>query len=78
MSDRNNNSYYECRDFIRYIYQEGVRNGVHLNPSFYPEIIEFIQSPEGRKAYRKFISINPARLGISNLKNYKPKRIFQS
>jgi hypothetical protein len=75
MSDHNDNTYYECSDFIRYLYQEGVRKGAHINPSFYSEIIKFAKSPDGRNAYQKFISINPGKFGISSFKKITPKRM---
>jgi hypothetical protein len=77
MYDHNDNSYYECSDYIRYLYQEGVRKGSHSSPNFYPSIIKFAKSPEGRATYLKFISINPNKLGINSAKNSTPKRIFQ-
>lgn len=78
MSDHNDNTYYECSDFIRYLYQEGVRTDAHKNPNFYTEIIKFAKSPEGRKTYQKFISINPHSFGISSIKKNSLKRISQS
>lgn len=63
-NSKENDSYYECADYIRYLYQEGVRSGVHKDPQFYPEILKFVKSPEGREAYKKFLAIGASRFGI--------------
>ena len=78
MSAHNDNTYYECSDFIRYLYQEGVRNGANQYPSFYPEIIKFAKSSEGRKVYEKFILVNPNKFGLNSPQKISPKRISQS
>lgn len=78
IQQKENNSYYECKDYIRYLYNEGVRQGIQINPNFYPELIKFAKSHEGRIAYDKFMSINPGKLGIAKNNNYTPKRIFTS
>lgn len=78
MSVYNDNNYYECSDFIRYLYHEGIRKGIHHHPSFYSEVLKFAKSTEGRKSYQKFISINPKKFGISSITKNTPKRISLS
>jgi hypothetical protein len=51
--------------FIRYLYLEGQRQGVHKDPTFYPSIIKFIETPEGQAAFEKFNHIDPKRFGIT-------------
>lgn len=77
MSDPNDNHYYHCPEFIRYLCQEIIRVGAHKNPSHYSEIIEFTRSPEGREAYKKFTSIDPRKLATDKTKKTTTKRIFQ-
>jgi hypothetical protein len=50
--------------FIRYLYQEGQRQGVDKNPNFYSELIKFVNTPEGQASFEQFKSIDPYRLGI--------------
>jgi hypothetical protein len=52
-------------NFIRYLYQEGQRQGIHKAPNFYSELIKFIDTPEGQEAFDKFNQIHPRRLGIT-------------
>jgi hypothetical protein len=51
--------------FIQYLYQEGVRKGVHKEPRFYPQILEFIQTPEGQKAFSQFNQMDKKRFGFT-------------
>jgi hypothetical protein len=68
MSDHIRNTYHQNNsDFIRYLYQEGVRKGIHKSENFYSEIIKFVNSKEGQEAFEKFICINPEKLGISTV-----------
>ncbi len=52
-------------DFIKYLYNEGVRAGVHKDPNFYTEIIKFTNTPQGQQSFNQFLQINPERLGIA-------------
>jgi hypothetical protein len=52
-------------DFIRYLYQEGVRYGINHNPEFHNKIINFIKSPIGKETFQKFQSIEPSKIGIN-------------
>jgi hypothetical protein len=52
-------------DFIRYLYQEGVRHGKQNHPDFYKEIILFINTPQGIDTFEKFKAIDPSKLGVN-------------
>ena len=59
-------------DYIRYLYQEGQRNGAHTKPNFYSELIKFVNSPLGQEGFLKFSNISAWRIGIPNLKPFTP------
>lgn len=72
-------SYYSAaqKDYFRYLYQEGVRKGIHKHPDFYQTLSKFINSPAGQRGFEQFCSINPSRFGISLPKTSNPfKRAF--
>ena len=52
-------------DFIRYLYQEGIRHGINNHPEFYNQIINFIKSPIGKETFEKFQSIDSSKFGIN-------------
>lgn len=65
-------------DYVRYLYQEGQRQGIHKNPLFYPELIKFVHSPEGQESFEKFICLNPKKVGVTVCHATNPfKRAFQ-
>jgi hypothetical protein len=53
-------------DYIRYLYREGQRKGIHKHPDFYSEIIKFVDSDEGQESLKKFIQLDPKSLGIES------------
>lgn len=64
-------------NFIKYLYQEGIRKGINKSPDFYPEIIKFIETPLGMDAFQKFSCIDSHKFGnpIQSTKNTL-KRMF--
>ena len=77
MNYPNNNTRLKESDYIRYLYIEGQRQGVHKSPIFYSELIKFVKSPEGRKGFETFRKLNPKIVGITPINyGYQFKRTF--
>ncbi len=65
MSEPFHNPYNPIKNhYIRYLYNEGIRQGVNKQPNFYSEIIKFVNSPAGKSSLETFSKIDPERLGI--------------
>ena len=62
---KENHSSITKNDYIHYLYQEGLRKGIHKNPNFYSEIIKFVNSSEGQEGFDKFICLDPKRVGVA-------------
>lgn len=62
---KENHSQLSHQDYIRYLYQEGVRKGIHKKSNFYSELIKFVNSSQGQEGFNKFINLSPHRVGIS-------------
>jgi hypothetical protein len=78
MSSKKDNYYSLTKnDFIRYLYQEGQRKGVHKHPDFYSEILKFVASEDGQKSFAKFRQLNPSSVGITAINAHQIlKRAF--
>ncbi len=54
---KENHSQLSHQDYIRYLYQEGVRKGIHKKSNFYSELIKFVNSSQGQEGFNKFINL---------------------
>lgn len=64
-------------DYIKYLYQEGVRAGVNKSPLFYQKLLTFIETYEGMIGFDKFQRLNPNKVGVSvKTSKYVIKRAF--
>lgn len=76
---KENHSGLTQRDYVRYLYQEGVRHGIHKKPNFYPELIKFVNSPDGIEGFNKFVCLDPKKIGVTTISSlHLFKRAFQS
>lgn len=53
-------------EFIQYLYAEYKRKSTKNYPNILSEILSFIKSPDGQKAYHQFLSLDRSALGVFN------------
>ena len=63
-------------DYIRFLSNEAIRKGAHKNPNFYPELIKFIQTPQGLDGFSMFKKLNPSRIGVAECAPKTFKKAF--